>query len=188
MCASNRLHMKEIVGIKASSQSPVLLSTTSKARDGSVEQERSAIPCKNKRPDSFVLKTPKRHEMLGGMLLLAPEGGTYILIVRQSSQIVSKSRSCRLSAPHTLHLFLESRRPKPKLRRSLGTSKLDLLPVSSPPFSRSAAAFSRAIRSASSASASASGVSGIVSREEMDGLRERIDVGVDGIEDESDEG
>lgn len=48
---------------------------------------------------------------------------------------------------------------------------------------------SLAMRSASMASASASGVSGMVSREEMDGLRERIDVGVDGTEDEaSDEG
>lgn len=44
------------------------------------------------------------------------------------------------------------------------------------------------MRSFSSASASASGVSGMVSSEEMDGLRERIDVGVEGIEDESDGG
>lgn len=40
------------------------------------------------------------------------------------------------------------------------------------------------MRSASMASASASGISSIVSREEMEGLRERIEVGVEGMEDE----
>jgi hypothetical protein len=50
----------------------------------------------------------------------------------------------------------------------------------------SAAAFSFAILSASMAAASASGISGMVSREEMLGLRERILEGVDGIE-EADE-
>lgn len=50
----------------------------------------------------------------------------------------------------------------------------------------SAAAFSFAMRSASIAASSASGTSGIVSRDEMLGLRERILVGVDGM-DEPDE-
>lgn len=50
----------------------------------------------------------------------------------------------------------------------------------------SAAAFNRAISSASTASASSSGISGIVSRDEILGLRERKLVGVEGI-DEPDE-
>lgn len=41
--------------------------------------------------------------------------------------------------------------------------------------------------SASMASASASGVSSMVSSDEMDGLRERIEVGVEGTEDEASE-
>jgi hypothetical protein len=40
------------------------------------------------------------------------------------------------------------------------------------------------MRSASVASASASGISGIVSSEEMEGLRERIEVGVEGMEED----
>jgi hypothetical protein len=47
----------------------------------------------------------------------------------------------------------------------------------------SAAAFSRAIWSASIAAASASGMSGIVSKDEILGLRERMLVGVEGMED-----
>lgn len=106
--------------------------------------------------------------------------------VNQSSHIVSRSRSCRRSAPQTLHLFLESLLPKPRLRpRPSGTSRLDLRP--SPPSSRSAAALSFRIRSASMASSSASGLSSIVSSEEMEGLRERIEVGVDGTEDDASE-
>lgn len=46
----------------------------------------------------------------------------------------------------------------------------------------SAAALSLAIRSASMAAASASGISGIVSKEEILGLRERMLDGVDGID------
>jgi hypothetical protein len=57
----------------------------------------------------------------------------------------------------------------------------------SPPSSRSAAALSLAIRSASMASSSASGLSSIVSRDEIEGLRERIEVGVDGTEEEASE-
>lgn len=47
----------------------------------------------------------------------------------------------------------------------------------------SLAAFRLSMRSASVAAASASGMSGIVSREEMLGLRERMLVGVDGTDD-----
>jgi len=103
----------------------------------------------------------------------------------QSSQMVSRSRSPRLSAPQTLHLFLESLLPKPKVRPRSGTSKLERL--WSPPSSRSAAAFNLAIRSASMASSSASGLSSMVSRDDMDGLRERIEVGVDGTDEEASE-
>lgn len=44
------------------------------------------------------------------------------------------------------------------------------------------------MRSASMASSSASGLSSMVSREEMEGLRERIDVGVEGTDDEASDG
>jgi hypothetical protein len=97
----------------------------------------------------------------------------------QSSQIVSKFKSDRFSAPQTLHLFLLSldpiapRPPSRLLRRKL-----------SPLFSE--ARLSRSIFSASVASASSSGVSGIVSKLEILGLRERAEVGVDGIEDADD--
>lgn len=47
----------------------------------------------------------------------------------------------------------------------------------------SAAAFKAAIRSASIAASSASGMSGMVSKDEMLGLRDRILVGVEGIDD-----
>jgi hypothetical protein len=47
----------------------------------------------------------------------------------------------------------------------------------------SAAAFKAAIWSSSMAAASASGMSGIVSKDEMLGLRERMLVGVDGTDD-----
>ena len=40
------------------------------------------------------------------------------------------------------------------------------------------------MRSASIASSSASGLSSIVSSEDIDGLRERIEVGVDGTDDD----
>lgn len=98
----------------------------------------------------------------------------------QSSQIVSKSRSPRLSAPHTLHLFLLSRIAPPLTN----TSEVPLLRTPSSPsesISLSAAAFSLAMFSASS---SASGESGMVSSEDMLGERERNDVGVDGMDDD----
>jgi len=57
--------------------------------------------------------------------------------------------------------------------------------ASSPtPSAASAAAFSCAMRSASSAASSAPGVSGIVSKLEMLGLRDLMDVGVDGTEED----
>lgn len=43
------------------------------------------------------------------------------------------------------------------------------------------------MRSASMASSSASGLSSMVSRDEMEGLRERIEVGVDGMEEDASE-
>ena len=98
----------------------------------------------------------------------------------QSSQIVSRSRSPRLSAPQTLHLFLLSRIVPPLAN----ASEVALLRTPSSPsesISLSAAAFSLAIFSASS---SASGESGIVSSEDMLGERERKDVGVDGMDDD----
>ena len=101
----------------------------------------------------------------------------------QSSQIVSKSKSPRLSAPQTLHLFLLSRMTPPLPK----TSELALLRMPSSPsesLSLSAAAFSLAMFSAS---ISASGESGMVSREEMLGERERKDVGVDGMDDDEKE-
>lgn len=113
----------------------------------------------------------------------------------QSSQIVSRSRSCRRSAPQTLQRFLLSPLPPPYVEKldfevpsefeELGTSSVprlldtSLLAVAS---AFSAAAFSFAILSSSISSASASGISGMVSREDMLGLRERKLVGVDGIE------
>jgi hypothetical protein len=54
--------------------------------------------------------------------------------------------------------------------------------VASFPSAASASAFSWAILSASSAASSASGVSGMVSRLEILGLRDRVDVGVEGTE------
>jgi hypothetical protein len=125
---------------------------------------------------------PQRHRMPVMSPMMHGKKGRRAV---QSSHIVSKSRSPRLSAPQTLHLFLESRLPNPKARPlPPGTSRLNRRPPSRSS-SRSAAALSLAMRSASIASSSSSGVSGIVSREEMEGLRERIDVGVDGTDDEA---
>jgi len=56
-----------------------------------------------------------------------------------------------------------------------------------PSASSSAAALSRAIFSVSRAASSASGESGIVSREEMLGERDRKEVGVDGTDEEEKE-
>lgn len=101
----------------------------------------------------------------------------------QSSQIVSKSRSWRLSAPQTLHRFRLSLEPKPSVRPRVGTSKLPF-PLASPPSAASAAALSCEILSSSRAASSASGESGIVSRLEMLGLRDRAEVGVEGTEED----
>ena len=103
----------------------------------------------------------------------------------QSSQIVSRLRSSRRSAPHTLHLFrLSLLEPYAKLRPRVGTSKLALFFESgvSTPSNASAAALICANLSASRAASSASGESGIVSKLEMLGLRDLADVGVDGID------
>jgi hypothetical protein len=99
----------------------------------------------------------------------------------QSSQIVSKSRSALLSPPQMLHLFLS--RPEPPLRpnpKPLGTSKLRLRGPSSSS-SLSAISFSRC-DSSSTASDSRSGTSSMVSRELIDGERERAEDGVEEIE------
>lgn len=107
----------------------------------------------------------------------------------QSSQMVSRSRSCRRSAPQTLHRLRLSLRsvyppdPPRMVVNELGTSdaprrRLAVVAASA----ASAAAFNCAMRSSSRASFSASGMSGIVSRDEMLGLRERRLVGVEGTE------
>ena len=110
----------------------------------------------------------------------------------QSSQIVSKSKSALLSPPQILHRFLSLPRPTPRNR---GISRLPFLRLLRPPSpsslsspspasARSAASFSRSIRSSSSwasDSSSSSGASSMVSREEMDGLRDRAEVGVLGM-------
>ena len=70
------------------------------------------------------------------------------------------------------------------VRPLTGTSRLDLRASGDSPFSAaSAAALSCAILSASSAASSASGESGIVSKLEILGLLDRVDVGVDGTDD-----
>jgi hypothetical protein len=95
----------------------------------------------------------------------------------QSSHIVSRFRSPLLSAPHTLHRF---RLSLPKLvandlPRGPGVS---FVFESSPLSAASASAFNCAIRSAScfKAASSASGESSIVSRDEMEGLRDLAEV------------
>jgi hypothetical protein len=99
----------------------------------------------------------------------------------QSSQIVSKSRSALLSPPQMLHRFLSLPEP-PSLPnpKPLGTSKLRLLGPSSSS-SLSAISFRRC-DSSSTASYSRSGASSIVSRELMEGEREREEDGVEEIE------
>ncbi len=101
----------------------------------------------------------------------------------QSSQIVSRSRSPRRSAPQTLHRFRLSLEPTPKVLPRTGTSRPVRL-FESPLSAASAAALSWAILSASKAASSASGVSGIVSRLEILGLLDRIELGVDGTEED----
>jgi hypothetical protein len=91
--------------------------------------------------------------------------------------MVSKFKSLLFSAPQTLHLFLLSLEPNPPVLRPL--SRLVRLKLSL----ASAARLNLSSFSFSMASSSASGVSGIVSKLEMLGLRERADVGVDGIDD-----
>jgi hypothetical protein len=106
--------------------------------------------------------------------------------VLQSSHIVSKLRSPLRSAPHTLHRLRLSREPNPNvLPRGPEGSKLDFTFESSAPSAASAAAFSCAILSASRAASSASGESGIVSKLDMLGLRDRVEVGVEGTEDDA---
>jgi hypothetical protein len=119
---------------------------------------------------------------------LKPREQTDLLAsIVQSSHTVPSERSTRRSPPQTLQRFLASLLPKLKLRpRPSGTSRLDLR--GSPPSSRSAAAFNCAMRSASRARSSASGLSSMVSRDEMEGLRERIEVGVEGTDEEANEG
>ena len=107
----------------------------------------------------------------------------FLFLLNQSSHIVSRSKSPRLSAPHTLHLFRLSLAPRFRVRPRMGPSKL-LLPFDSPLSAASAAALSCAILSASRAASSASGESGIVSKLEMLGLLDLVDVGVEGTDDD----
>jgi hypothetical protein len=104
--------------------------------------------------------------------------------------MVSKLKSPLLSAPHTLHLFRLSRELNPTpnvLPRMPEVSKAALVFESSTPSAASAAAFSCAILSASRAASSASGESGMVSKLDMLGLRDLVEVGVEGTEDEAKE-
>lgn len=101
---------------------------------------------------------------------------------------MSKFKSPLLSAPQTLQRFRLSRLPKPRvlpLWPVVSSNSFDL--ESSPPSAASAAAFNCAILSASTAAASASGESGMVSKLEMLGLRDRAEVGVDGTDEEANE-
>jgi hypothetical protein len=92
------------------------------------------------------------------------------------SSMGSRLKSARLSAPQTDHRFLSLLLLSPPPL----TSRLPLLFISTVPSLSSPRSF--AISSASCiAASSASGVSSIVSREEIDGDRDRIDVGVDGM-------
>lgn len=108
--------------------------------------------------------------------------------INQSSQMVSKSRSWRRSAPQTLHRFLLSTLPYPAepargtVRTSDAPRRLVPLLDASASSALSAAAFNAAMRSASRAASSASGMSGMVSSDEMLGLRERMLVGVEGMD------
>lgn len=106
-----------------------------------------------------------------------------------SSQMVSRLRSPRRSAPQTDHRFLLSRpNAAPSvLPRELDKSRVPFVLLSSPPSAASAAAFNCAILSASKAASSASGESGMVSKLEMLGLRDRAEVGVDGTEEDEKE-
>ncbi len=110
----------------------------------------------------------------------------------QSSHIVSRSRSCRRSAPHTLQRFRYVPEAVRAFAREDGADMSETPRRRTPPLAASAssalsaAAFRAAMRSDSRAAASASGMSGIVSREDILGLRDRRLVGVDGIE-ETDE-
>lgn len=102
--------------------------------------------------------------------------------VHQSSQIVSKSRSPLLSPPQMLHLFLSLPLPPFLLNPNpRGTSKL-LLRDPSSSSSSSAGALSLRILSASIAWLSRSGASSIVSSDEIDGERERMEDGVEEME------
>ena len=107
----------------------------------------------------------------------------------QSSQIVSKSRSALLSPPQMLHRFRSLPAPPRLNPNPLGTSRLPFRRFgalsspseASPRSSRSAASLRRRIRSSSTASLSSSGASSIVSNDEIDGERDRADVGVEGM-------
>lgn len=106
--------------------------------------------------------------------------------IAQSSQIVSRSKSALLSPPQILHLFLPILSaplpsPKPPLRDP-GISRLLLLRGFSPSL-LSSSAIIRALRSRSASIAwhSRSGASSIVSSDEIEGERERAEVGVLGM-------
>jgi len=88
--------------------------------------------------------------------------------------MVSRFKSLLFSAPHTLHLLRLSREPNPlPFLDPVASNEPRRKP--SDPVERS-----RSSLSASIAASSASGESGIVSSEEMEGLRDRADVGVEG--------
>lgn len=111
-----------------------------------------------------------------------PSSWTLISHLLQSSHMVSRSRSCLRSAPQTDHLLglLLAPNPNPliSIELRLLNSPASLTSLSSP----FTIALSLAYSSASSrAASSASGVSGMVSRELIEGERDRKDVGVLGM-------
>ena len=100
------------------------------------------------------------------------------LVSFHHSSMTSSEKSPRLSAPQTDHLFRFS---LPANRISSELLRFESLPSASS-FSPPAARCLRYSSSSNRAASSASGVSGMVSRELMEGERERNDVGVLGIE------
>lgn len=100
--------------------------------------------------------------------------------------MVVKFKSPLLSAPQTLHRFLLSREPNatPRVLPRLADPSR-ILVFASAPSAASASALSSAILSASKAASSASGESGMVSKLEMLGLRDRAEVGVEGTDDDA---
>ena len=130
---------------------------------------------------SFILSSTS---MTHSVLAVRLKRYTFSLSHQSYSSMTSKLKSALLSAPQTLHLFLFSL----LVPNALLISRLDLRlgadPSESSPSEPSPLPIARLALSSSSnlsASISASGLSSIVSRELIDGERDRRLVGVDGM-------